>query len=70
MNTDSLNEAQYGLRKILVLHGQDLTLLHTWVWEGDRWKELVFALGILQKIKYPSVLAPVLARLYTGRHKG
>ncbi len=44
MNTVNLTEAQYVLRKTLALHGQDLTLRHTWVWEVDRWKELVFAL--------------------------
>jgi hypothetical protein len=44
MNTSNLTKAQYLLRKALTLYGRDLAPSHPWVWEFDRWKELVFAL--------------------------
>lgn len=37
-------EATYLLRKALSLYGAELAISHPWVWEGERWKELVFAL--------------------------
>jgi hypothetical protein len=43
LNTD-LAEAKYILRKTLTTEGSDLVLNHLWIWEVERWKELVFAL--------------------------
>ncbi len=37
-------ETQYLLRKLLALETADLASGNHWLWEGDRWKELVFAL--------------------------
>lgn len=44
MNATNDSEAQYLLRKLLTLEGPDLAIGHPWLWEADRWKELVFAL--------------------------
>lgn len=43
LNTD-LAEAKYILRKTLTTEGADLVLNHLWIWEVERWKELVFSL--------------------------
>jgi hypothetical protein len=40
----NLEEAKYILRKSLTIEGADLTMDHLWIWEGERWKELVFSL--------------------------
>jgi len=44
MAAKNKTEAHYLLRKLLSLEAADLSLNHAWVWETDRWKELVFAL--------------------------
>lgn len=44
MNATKNEEAQYLLRKLLTEEGPGLALNHPWLWEADRWKELVFAL--------------------------
>lgn len=44
MNAKGHDEAKYLLRKLLTQHGEELAGTHPWVWEFDRWKELVFAL--------------------------
>lgn len=36
--------AAYQLRRVLATEGDDLALGQPWLWEFDRWKELVFAL--------------------------
>lgn len=43
LNTD-LAEAKYILRKTLATEGSDLVFNHLWIWEVERWKELVFSL--------------------------
>lgn len=43
MNGTNNSEAQYLLRKLLTLETADLALRQPWLWEADRWKELVFA---------------------------
>ncbi len=43
MTKNNNDKAQYLLRKLL-LFGEEATFLHRWIWEADRWKELVFAL--------------------------
>lgn len=37
-------EALYQLRKAMAIEGPELLQGHPWVWEAERWKELVFAL--------------------------
>jgi len=34
----------YLLRKLIVQHASEVAPHHAWVWEHDRWKELVFAI--------------------------
>jgi hypothetical protein len=38
------SEARYLLLRELRSHGEELSMSHPWVWEGERWKELVFAI--------------------------
>jgi AcrR family transcriptional regulator len=38
------NEATYRLRKTLAVEGFGVAPAHPWLWEVDRWRELVFAL--------------------------
>lgn len=52
MNTDSRTKAQYLLRKALTLYGRDVALQHPWMWEADRWQEMVFAL-LVQVLNSP-----------------
>lgn len=52
MSVEDLTEAQYLLRKLLVLHGRELALSNPWVSEFDRWKELLFAL-LVQVLDMP-----------------
>jgi hypothetical protein len=42
--TTDLTEAKYILQKTLTTEGSDLVFNHLWIWEVERWKELVFAL--------------------------
>lgn len=44
MNDAEVSEAKYLLRKLLNEYGPALSATHVWVWESDRWRELVFAL--------------------------
>lgn len=44
MNDAHVSEAKYLLRKLLNEYGPALSATHAWVWESDRWRELVFAL--------------------------
>jgi len=39
-----ISEARYLLLRELRSYGEELSLSHPWVWEGERWKELVFAI--------------------------
>ena len=36
--------AHYQIQKLIVTHGAELADNHSWIWEHDRWKELVFCL--------------------------
>jgi hypothetical protein len=38
-----LLDAKYFIQKLIVTEGDDLEKNHPWIWEHDRWKELVFA---------------------------
>lgn len=44
MPNDRISEAKYLLHKLLAEDGSDLVHNHPWIWEVDRWKELVFSL--------------------------
>jgi hypothetical protein len=44
MASDDLGDVKFLLRKMLFTEGADLINNHLWIFEGDRWKELVFAL--------------------------
>jgi hypothetical protein len=44
MDANHSDEAHYLLRKILTLEAAELAQSHPWMWERDRWRELVFAL--------------------------
>jgi hypothetical protein len=44
VTTSNASEARYLLLRELKSHGGELAVSHPWVWEGERWKELVFAL--------------------------
>lgn len=44
--TGTEDEAVFQLRKALATAGSELPATHPWFFEGDRWKELIFALLI------------------------
>jgi hypothetical protein len=44
MKATNGSEAQYLLRKLVILEGGELAGGHPWLWEDDRWEELVFSL--------------------------
>ena len=44
MNTSKYSEAEYVLRRALALADDELTAQHRWLWETERWHELVVAL--------------------------
>ena len=44
MNANSHPEAEYVLRRALALVDDDLAARHRWLWETERWHELVVAL--------------------------
>ena len=44
MSRNSPIDAEFLLRKALGSYGAALAINHPWVWEGERWQELVFAL--------------------------
>jgi len=39
-----VEEAIFQLKKTMTLEGDELGVTQSWMWEADRWKELVFAL--------------------------
>jgi hypothetical protein len=43
MNPKEGTEAEYLLRKVMASTSPEFAIAHPWLWEGDRWKELVFA---------------------------
>jgi hypothetical protein len=53
------DDAQYLLRKMLVLAGEEVSASHQWLSEIERWKELVFAL-LTQTTKLPQTTVRVL----------
>jgi hypothetical protein len=44
MNEANIRRACFELRKVLTIRSQELGVVHPWLWEEERWKELVFAL--------------------------
>ena len=44
MSRNSPIDAEFVLRKALGSYGAALSINHPWVWEGERWQELAFAL--------------------------
>ena len=40
----AIDDAAYRLRKLLATEGAELAQAQPWLWEFDRWKELIFAL--------------------------
>ena len=44
MITTGISSAHYQIQKLIVSHGSKLSDQYPWVWEHDRWKELVFCL--------------------------
>lgn len=44
MDGKAHQEARFALRRAMQRHGLELAALHRWLYEGDRWKELAFAL--------------------------
>src|SRR5258705_6503661 len=41
---DPLARTQFLLRKLIVQNGEEVIASHRWLWEKDRWKELVFSI--------------------------
>jgi hypothetical protein len=44
MKPSTQSEAEFVLRRLLYTHGAEAALPHRWIWEGDRFKELIFAI--------------------------
>lgn len=44
MLTTDLTDAEYLLSKLLMIEGSNSSLNYSWIWEEERWHELVFAL--------------------------
>lgn len=46
MSAEHLKRTEYILRKTIAIFGAELDPRHPWVWEDDRWKELVVAIFV------------------------